>query len=76
MNNLMVYLFLNFILKLLFIKNKLTAIEVMEDLEKRRSASLNFLLRGSFFELGSLLADVRYLSQPRMILPYKWVSSK
>jgi len=69
----MVYIFfyLNFIIKLLLIKNKLTAIEVMEDLEKRRSASLNFLLRGSFLELGSLLADVRYLSQPRMILPYK-----
>jgi len=45
--------------------------EVIDDFEKRRSASLNFLLRGSFLELGSLLADVRYLSQPRMILPYK-----
>lgn len=43
----------------------------MEDFEKSRSASLNFLLRGSFLVLGSLLADVRYLSQPRMMLPYK-----
>lgn len=50
---------------------KLTAIEVMDDFEKRRSASLNFLLRGSFLLLGSLFADVRYLSQPRIILPYK-----
>lgn len=43
----------------------------MEDLEKRRSASLNFLLRSSFLVLGNLLADVRYLSQPRIIFPYK-----
>lgn len=64
-----------FYLKLFFIVwlviCKLTAMDVMEDLEKSRSASLNFLLRGSFLVVGSLLADVRYLSQPRIILPYR-----
>lgn len=53
----------------------LTAIEVIDDLENRRSASLNFLFRLSALEFVVLLLD-KYLSQPRIILPYSCVSSR
>lgn len=51
------------------------AIEVMLDLEKSRSASLNLRFRLSAFEFVALL-EVRYRSQPRMMFPHSWVSSR
>lgn len=45
------------------------AIDVMDDLENNLSASLNLRLRLSALELVALF-DVKYLSQPRMILPH------
>lgn len=62
-------------IKVIFIYFILTAIEVIEDLENSLSASLNFLLRLSAFELV-LLFVVKYLSQPLIIFPYSCVSSK
>lgn len=56
-------------------KKYITAMEVMEDFENSRSASLNFRFLLSALELV-LLFDVKYLSQPRIIFPYNWVSSK
>lgn len=52
-----------------------TAIDVIDDFENNRSASLNFLLRLSDFELVVLLLD-KYLSHPLIMLPYSCVSSK
>lgn len=52
-----------------------TAIDVIEDFENKRSASLNFLFRLSAFEFVVLLLD-KYLSQPRIIFPYNCVSSR
>lgn len=52
-----------------------TAMEVIDDLENSRSASLNFLFRLSAFEFVVLLLD-KYLSQPRIMFPYSCVSSK
>lgn len=54
---------------------QLTAIEVIDDFENKRSASLNFLFLLSALELVVLLLD-KYLSQPRIILPYSCVSSR
>lgn len=45
------------------------AIDVIEDLENNRSASLNLRFRLSALELVALL-EVKYLSQPRIILPH------
>ena len=48
--------------------DKLTAIEVMDDLEKSLSASLNFLfLLSALLFVFLLLA--KYLSHPRIMLP-------
>ena len=52
-----------------------TAADVMEDLEKSLSDSLNRLFRLSVLA-AVLLLTVRYLSQPRMMLPYMCVSSR
>lgn len=51
------------------------AIEVIDDFEKSRSASLNLRLRLSAL-LFVFLFGARYRSQPRMMFPYSWVSSK
>lgn len=56
------------------IQEKIT-IDVIDDLENKRSASLNLRFRLSAFELVLLLV-VRYRSQPRMMLPYSCVSSR
>lgn len=47
----------------------------MLDFENRRSASLNLRLRLSGLVLVALF-DVKYFSQPRMILPHNCVSSR
>lgn len=52
----------------------LTAFDVMEDLEKSLSFSRNFRFLLSVFD-AFLFMD-KYRSQPRMIFPYKCVSSK
>lgn len=52
-----------------------TADDVIDDFENKRSASLNFLFRLSAFDI-MLLLDAKYLSHPRIIFPYSWVSSK
>lgn len=56
-------------------QRQLTAIEVMEDLEKSLSASLNLRFRLSALLLVPRLV-VKYRSHPLIILPYSWVSSK
>ena len=47
---------------------------MIELLENSLSLSLNFLFLLSL--VGADLDTVRYLSQPRMMLPYRWVSSR
>lgn len=51
------------------------AIDVIDDLENRRSASLNLRFRLSAFELVVLFV-VKYRSHPRIMLPYSCVSSR
>lgn len=45
-----------------------TADDVIDDLENKRSASLNFLFRLSALDI-MLLFEAKYLSQPRIIFP-------
>lgn len=55
--------------------NVLTAFDVIDDFENNRSPSLNFLFLLSVLLLV-LLFEAKYRSQPLIIFPYNWVSSK